>query len=213
MEKTRGFSLVNYLIIETSIAHSFVLLCSKGKRYIALLENKNQASQITLKIESLLSQANIQLEALDFIGVGKGPGSFTGSRVGVLVAKTLNYALSTPLISFCSLLNFHPEKTPKACLLIGDAKSKGFSTLKIDNNTEQFTLMTFTELEKEGQTTPLFFDDSIDMAKKGFDLKKLPKAAQVSPNYDFISNYCEQAFKNNLLQNHDEVHVQYAFTP
>ena len=61
---------------------------------------------------------------LDCVAVGIGPGSYTGIRVGVMVAKTLVFALNKPLITFCSLEAFLPaQKVPYAVIL--DAKIGG----------------------------------------------------------------------------------------
>lgn len=54
-------------------------------------------------ISSLLGQLNIEVEKLDAVAVSSGPGSYTGLRIGVSVAKGLAYALNIPLIDIPSL--------------------------------------------------------------------------------------------------------------
>ena len=53
-------------------------------------------------IQSLFNESNLKQE-LDGIVVAKGPGSYTGVRIGVTVAKTLAYALNTKLYGVSSL--------------------------------------------------------------------------------------------------------------
>jgi tRNA threonylcarbamoyladenosine biosynthesis protein TsaB len=66
---------------------------------------------------------------LDCIAVGIGPGSYTGIRVGVSVAKSLAYAWNVPLIGFCTLSAYIPsEEGPFAALI--DAKIGGAYFLK-----------------------------------------------------------------------------------
>lgn len=59
-------------------------------------------------IQALLQSCNLNLSKISYIAVGIGPGSYTGTRVGATVAKTLSFALNIPLIPFCSPLAFLP---------------------------------------------------------------------------------------------------------
>jgi tRNA threonylcarbamoyladenosine biosynthesis protein TsaB len=55
------------------------------------------------------SLQTLPLNELDYIAVGTGPGSFTGTRIGVAVAKSLSFALNIPLLDFSSPLAFIPD--------------------------------------------------------------------------------------------------------
>jgi tRNA threonylcarbamoyladenosine biosynthesis protein TsaB len=61
------------------------------------------AENLTIFIQDVLDQANIKLQDLDAIAVSKGPGSYTGLRIGVSTAKGLCYSLSKPLIAINTL--------------------------------------------------------------------------------------------------------------
>jgi tRNA threonylcarbamoyladenosine biosynthesis protein TsaB len=54
-------------------------------------------------ISALLGQLNVEVEKLDAVAVSSGPGSYTGLRIGVSVAKGLAFALNIPLIDISSL--------------------------------------------------------------------------------------------------------------
>lgn len=54
-------------------------------------------------IGDVLQEAGLDLRDLDLIGVGLGPGSFTGLRIGLTAAKTLAYARRKPLVGLDSL--------------------------------------------------------------------------------------------------------------
>lgn len=91
--------------IETSTEVCSVALC-KDNEVIALKENKeglNHAEMLTLFVDELLKENNITLKELDAIAVSKGPGSYTGLRIGVSTAKGLCYGAKLPLIGISTL--------------------------------------------------------------------------------------------------------------
>jgi tRNA threonylcarbamoyladenosine biosynthesis protein TsaB len=59
--------------------------------------------QLAPLIEQALRQAGITRQDLTAIGVGVGPGPFTGLRVGLVTARTLAYVLEIPVYGVCSL--------------------------------------------------------------------------------------------------------------
>jgi tRNA threonylcarbamoyladenosine biosynthesis protein TsaB len=61
------------------------------------------AENLTLFIEDVLKQSGITINELDAIAVSKGPGSYTGLRIGVSTAKGLCYSLNKPLIAINTL--------------------------------------------------------------------------------------------------------------
>lgn len=61
------------------------------------------ASHLTLLIEELLAETNEQLCNLSAVSVSKGPGSYTGLRIGVATAKGLCYGADLPLLAVDSL--------------------------------------------------------------------------------------------------------------
>ena len=88
------------ICIETSTPVCSVALCSPSG-VIAVRENtegKSHAALLTLFIEDLLKKTGSRVEDLEAVAVSKGPGSYTGLRIGVSVAKGMAYAASIPLI-------------------------------------------------------------------------------------------------------------------
>ena len=64
---------------------------------------QNHAMLLTVFIREILEESGIEMAQLDGIAVSGGPGSYTGLRIGVSVAKGLCYASNLPLISVTSL--------------------------------------------------------------------------------------------------------------
>lgn len=60
--------------------------------------HRQLAETIHSKIDNLLTGQNLKLGDIDGIVVFKGPGSFTGLRIGVSVANSLAYGLNVPII-------------------------------------------------------------------------------------------------------------------
>lgn len=93
------------LLIETSSINCSVALCDDEQvlAYQEKCEQNVHASFLTVYINEVLQIANKKIEDIDAIAVGKGPGSYTGLRIGVSTAKGLCYSLGKPLISCNSL--------------------------------------------------------------------------------------------------------------
>lgn len=66
-------------------------------------ESNLHASKLTVFIDELLKRNDIDYKQLHAIAVSKGPGSYTGLRIGVSTAKGLCYALDIPLIAVNTL--------------------------------------------------------------------------------------------------------------
>lgn len=94
------------LNLETATTNCSVSLAREG-RVIALQEDNSpgysHAEKLHIFIEMVLQQAALELADLDAIAVSKGPGSYTGLRIGVSAAKGLCYSLDLPLLSVPTL--------------------------------------------------------------------------------------------------------------
>ena len=98
-------SMALILNIETSTEVCSVSLAKNGNLLFKKesIEGMNHSRKLSVFIEEIFAENNMQINALDAIAVSKGPGSYTGLRIGVSVAKGLCYGLNIPLISVNSL--------------------------------------------------------------------------------------------------------------
>ncbi len=98
--------MVYILNIETATKNCSVSLSENGKT-VAIKELSeeqfNHAEKLHLFVKDVLAEINLSLKQLSAIAVSKGPGSYTGLRIGVSAAKGLCYALNLPLISVDTL--------------------------------------------------------------------------------------------------------------
>ena len=97
--------MAKILNIETSTNVCSVALSENGKLidYKESQEDKSHSTVLTVFIDEMLKQNNIQASQLDAVAVSKGPGSYTGLRIGVSVAKGICYAVDKPLIGVGTL--------------------------------------------------------------------------------------------------------------
>ena len=94
-----------FLLIESGTIVCSVAFAIDGK-VVGLRESNDEkahASKLTVFIDQLAKETGVNISALDAIVVSKGPGSYTGLRIGVSVAKGICYAAEKPLISISSL--------------------------------------------------------------------------------------------------------------
>jgi tRNA threonylcarbamoyl adenosine modification protein YeaZ len=95
-----------YLILDISIKTQLIILTTKEK-IIDIIKyssgNKFVENMIPL-IEEIIKKNNIEIEKLNGIIVGIGPGSFIGVRISVLTSKILSLGLKIPLYKISSLI-------------------------------------------------------------------------------------------------------------
>ncbi|KZE65646.1 tRNA threonylcarbamoyladenosine biosynthesis protein TsaB [Fictibacillus phosphorivorans] len=93
------------LAIDTSNLVMGISVLDEGKvlgEYITNLK-KNHSIRVMPAIEEVLKETGVKPAELDRIVVAKGPGSYTGVRIGVTIAKTLAWTLKKDLVGVSSL--------------------------------------------------------------------------------------------------------------
>ncbi|CAM1359306.1 tRNA (adenosine(37)-N6)-threonylcarbamoyltransferase complex dimerization subunit type 1 TsaB [Tenacibaculum xiamenense] len=94
------------LNIETATKNCSVSLGKEGK-LLAIKElndgNYSHAEKLHPFIQEVLNESGIQMNDLDAVAISKGPGSYTGLRIGVSAAKGLCFANDIPLIALETL--------------------------------------------------------------------------------------------------------------
>jgi tRNA threonylcarbamoyladenosine biosynthesis protein TsaB len=94
------------LHIESSTLTCSVAISRNGDM-LALQESQDQSyahsEKLVVYIDEVIKQAKLKPSDLDAVCVSKGPGSYTGLRIGVSAAKGLCYGLGIPLLSVGSL--------------------------------------------------------------------------------------------------------------
>ncbi len=97
--------MATILQLETATSVCSVALSINGKT-VSIKEAQGQnlhAANLTIFVTEVLEAAGLGFKDLDAVAVSKGPGSYTGLRIGVSSAKGLCYALDIPLIAIETL--------------------------------------------------------------------------------------------------------------
>lgn len=199
--------------IETSTKICSVAL-SDGIRLLALKEEGGEYShseKLTVFIQKVLNDAGIKLNEIDAVAVSKGPGSYTGLRIGVSVAKGLCYALNIPLISVDTLqaMAFGISKTEKSelyCSMIDARRMEVYTALYDTNNkiVEQVSAKiidenSFCEKLKDNKIT--FYGDGADKCKEVLSIN--PNAIfseEGLPSAQFVNQLAFEKLNNNELE-------------
>ena len=96
---------MKYLFINSATANLVVAIINNGK--IAYIYDNNDGNDTSSKMMPVLDEAfkksELKPKDIDKIFVVTGPGSFTGIRVGLTVAKVMAYSLNIPIIPISSL--------------------------------------------------------------------------------------------------------------
>lgn len=187
---------MNGLILDTSNNRSFVILCTKNEpiAYLPLPGGEELSKCLGQKINTLLKEH--PSFRVQFIAIGTGPGSFTGIRVGVAMAKALAYAWKIPFVSFCSLKAFLPSKDGPFAILF-DARMGGYYCLEGNRSSDDVQFeepRVIRSLEHFAASTQLISPHPEEIYKrKNIDQTIL----DVPPNPQFLSCICYQAALSN----------------
>ena len=130
------------LVFDTCFNKSYIVLREDNKildSKIVYSDEKNYHSAFLIpELRNILIKNNIQIKNLDYIGINTGPGSFTGIRTGVTVARVLAQQANIELIGVESLkILSRINKTPKNTLVVTDARKNNVYTALYDSNNNE----------------------------------------------------------------------------
>ena len=95
---------ITLLALDTSTEACSVALWHKGeKTHLDELAQRTHTKRILPMVDELLANSGINLKQVDALAFGRGPGSFTGVRVGTGIAQGLAFGADLPVIAVSNL--------------------------------------------------------------------------------------------------------------
>jgi len=203
---------MNYILnIETATKNCSVAL-GQNEQVIDLIEYTGEgyshAEKLHVFIKDILSNNHILPEQLNAIAVSKGPGSYTGLRIGVSAAKGLAYALDIPLIAISTLESMARQiKTENAYIIpLIDARRMEVYSAVFDDKYNLIRKVQADLLEEQpfdnylNEKKVIFLGDAVEKTKK---LIAHPNAVFSSAKYPTAKDLHElayQQFKNRSFE-------------
>lgn len=167
------------LHIETATQNCSVSLSDNGKLLVLKEETGRytHAENLSLFIKNILTESGVEFKQLSAVSVSKGPGSYTGLRIGVSTAKGICFALDIPLISVDTLKNMangvisQGIETDLYCPMIDARRMEVYAELFDKNlnvvrkvNADIVDEQTYSEFLKEKKVC--FFGDGMTKCKE-----------------------------------------------
>jgi tRNA threonylcarbamoyladenosine biosynthesis protein TsaB len=153
------------LNIETATKNCSVSLAKNGETILCkeiAEQGYSHAERLHIFIEEILKEVQFSFNDLSAIAVSKGPGSYTGLRIGVSAAKGLCYALEIPIISIGTLQVLAKQVVIKDGLIVPmiDARRMEVYSAVFDKNSNKIKEVQaeiLTENSYQEYDEPIYF--------------------------------------------------------
>lgn len=204
------------LSLETSTRVCSVALHREGELLACyeLFTEKSHSGMLTTLVQNVVEHAGMTLADLDAVAVAKGPGSYTGLRIGVSTAKGLCYALDKPLLAVntleamaAQLRDFVPENA-LLCPMIDARRMEVYRAIFAPNGHEiepaQAKIVDEAAFREYLAVQPVFFFGDgaakCQAALGGHENARFP-ATSVYPSARTVGFLATQAYRDGLFEN------------
>jgi tRNA threonylcarbamoyladenosine biosynthesis protein TsaB len=119
------------LVLETSTPHASITLAGPHSvsRQRSFHSDRNHNAHLFGPLQEILSST----DGVSLVLVGSGPGSYSGTRVGIAAAQGVAIALGCPAVAVPSVLAVPSAGNGAACIAIGDARRGSYWTVTMGN--------------------------------------------------------------------------------
>ena len=207
--------MARILNIETSTTVCSVNIAENGNKIIGkemMIQNAH-SKVLTVFIEEILKEKKLRIKDFDAISVSKGPGSYTGLRIGVSAAKGIAYGAGKKLISVNTLQNIAwgakqflmPEENILFAPMI-DARRMEVYTQLFDNKLNPVNKISAEIIDEQSflkeleQQKIYFFGDGAAKCKETITHKNAVFVEELYPSADYMIEFSEKAFNENNFE-------------
>lgn len=201
-----------FLAIETTTKNCSVALFKNNiliDSYEEVSEKYMHAERLTLFIMNLLNDNSISFNDISALILSKGPGSYTGLRIGTGTAKGICYALNLPLISVTTLksMAYNMAKCKEYdfyCPMINSRGLEFFSALYDAENNEIISTksdeINISDYDIYKQKKVLFFGQNIDVLKDTINQKNIFFKCNVFPSAKDLGEIGYMKYKKEMYE-------------
>jgi tRNA threonylcarbamoyladenosine biosynthesis protein TsaB len=215
--------MTNPLILHLETATNICSVAlSRGEEILAFRESQEDRSHgalLTPFMQEVLDEAGIGPDEINAIAVSKGPGSYTGLRIGVSVTKGFAYASNIPVIGIVTLQamvvaathNRHVQELQQQhpgllfCPLIDARRMEVFSGL-YDKNTDLLSPVAATVVDETSFAEKLasnhiaFFGNGSDKISDTIQHPHAHFIKEIYPSSQFMVPLALRNYKNDLFE-------------
>ena len=191
------------LNLETATTNCSVSIAKDGE-VLAIKEhdtpNYSHSEQLHVFVQEVLQKAAVTFSELDAIAVSKGPGSYTGLRIGVSAAKGLCFSLDVPLISIPTLESMaHQINDVEADFIIPvlDARRMEVYATVFDSNLKEVR-ETRAEIIEDASFTEFIEKGKVILVGSGAEKCKTVLQERLSYNTAIVPSAKEMAHLSHL---------------
>lgn len=209
-----------YLVLDTSSPRGLFSILKNDhillKQEVAF--GVRESNELVPIIETGLNQLELSLDEINTIILSKGPGSFTGLRIGASVAKALSYAKSIPILTVDSLKCFDPIEEGSFAVLL-DAKAKGIYLQKAlkENGAihyeDKSPTLTLEKLEEKILNIEKLVTSNKNSFKNKLNNETFARLVEMTPNPLQMLKLALKKAKTCALNAHDSLDLEYFNTP
>ena len=166
------------------------------------IAKRDHAKYLVDRIEQVIQRNRLKLDDIDEIIIGIGPGSYTGLRIAVMVAKMLAYTKNIPLRTVSSLYFMTSGHEGKVAALIDARRGFVFSEIHegeeiiLEDGYRDLADLSNLDIYKDAKT--VFIDDRSFLVNPKYIINK---SVAVENVHDLVPNYLR---RTEAEKNHDQ---------